>query len=326
MRDKNIIWIAWEDDGSIRSKVLAKEINAGFYTFTLFEGVRLLSPLRYFTAMLQTFFTLLKERPGVLIVPSPSVFLAFFSALAKPMFNYKLVIDLHTLCIDLKGIKKFIRDFLNDYSLQYGNIVIVTNEPYKNKIKEKTDKKIFVLPDKIPDFNYELKKIPLKGKYNILFVCTFSEDEPWKDVIESAKFLDNDTVIYISGKNKPDKNNIPSNVILTGFLPDEDYQNLLRSVDIIMVLTNKEDCMVCGAYEAVAAEKPLILSDKKVLREYFDKGTVFTENNSKSIAESVNLTIKNNQRLKEDIKELKRLRNTEWKESWKNLLEKLFFN
>ncbi len=317
------LWIAWEDDGSIRSKVLSKEMEADFYTFTLFEGHKHLSLFRYPAAILQTFLTLVKEKPEVLVVQNPSIVLSFFAALVKPVFNYKLVTDLHTLYLNPKGFKKSIMNFLNDYSLKQNNITIVTNEPYKAKIKNKTKKEIFILPDRIPDFDYEFEKTPLKGKNNILFICTFSEDEPWKEVTEAAKLLEKDTYIHISGRNNLSKENIPPNVILTGFLPTKDYQNLLRSVDIIMVLTSQENCLVCGGYEAVSAEKPLILSDTRILREYFSNGTVFTRNNSRDIAESVSLAVKNKSDLRKGVRALKKLRTVEWEKKWENLLRLL---
>ena len=49
-----------------------------FYTFTLLEGDRFLSPFMYPAAVLQTFLVLLKERPISLIVQNPSIVLSFF--------------------------------------------------------------------------------------------------------------------------------------------------------------------------------------------------------------------------------------------------------
>jgi len=317
------IWISWESGSSIRSKVLAKEMNAIFFTFTLFEDAKYLSAFRYAAAILNSFFTILKERPKILVVQNPSVVLSYFSSVAKKIFGYYLIIDLHTHYINPVGIKKIFMNFLNEYSLRRANLIIVTNEYYRNKINNKSQNEIFVLPDKIPDFEYEFRKIELKGENNILFICNFSEDEPWEKVIETSKYLDKDTVIYISGKNKYHIKDIPSNIILTGFMPDEGYQNMLRSADIVMVLTTQENCLVCGGYEAVAAEKPLILSDHKVLREYFNKGTVFTKNHAVNIADSINLMIEKKAKYLNDIIILKREIKKEWIKTWTNLLKKI---
>lgn len=135
--------------------------------------------------------------------------------------------------------------------------------------------------------------------------------------------LDKETCIYISGKNRLNRDEVPSNVVLTGFVPTKDYQNLLRSADIGMVLTSQEDCLVCGGYESVSAEKPLILSDTEVLREYFDKGTVFTGNNANDIAGAIKLAIKNRYALEKNIRKLKSRRNSEWQRQWERLMGKL---
>jgi hypothetical protein len=44
---------------------------------------------------------------------------------------------------------------------------------------------------------------------------------------------------------------------------------------------------VCGAYEALAARKPLILSRTEALASYFGEAAVFTDNTSDAIRESV---------------------------------------
>jgi hypothetical protein len=49
---------------------------------------------------------------------------------------------------------------------------------------------------------------------------------------------------------------------------------MMRSVDATIVLSERENCLLCGAYETVASEKPMILSNKEALRNYFDKGAI----------------------------------------------------
>jgi glycosyltransferase involved in cell wall biosynthesis len=73
------------------------------------------------------------------------------------------------------------------------------------------------------------------------------------------------------------------NVEFTGFLPDDEYWALLESVDLVVDLTYRDDCLVCGAYEAVARGKPLVLSDTAALRGYFSAGAVYTANTAEDI-------------------------------------------
>jgi glycosyltransferase involved in cell wall biosynthesis len=97
----------------------------------------------------------------------------------------------------------------------------------------------------------------------------------------------------------------PENVVLTNFVPEEEYVELLRSVDVIIDLTTREDCLVCGAYEAVAAGKPLIASDTKAMRTVFNKGVLYTKNTADDIAEKIGQAIQQRDILGRDIIQLR---------------------
>ncbi|WP_203415609.1 glycosyltransferase, partial [Candidatus Scalindua japonica] len=276
-------------------------------------------------ATICTFFILLKEKPDILIVPNPSVVLSFISAVYKYAFKYSLIIDLHTHYINPQGLNGLLFQSLNRFSLKCCNLIIVTNSSYQEKIRDKTNNEIFILPDMIPTFDRKFKKVPLKGKVNILYVCTFSEDEPWEEVIKAGSLLSEGICVYITGKhNRFNKDILPSNIELTGFLPIEMYQNMLRSVDAIMVLTYEEDNLLCGGYEAIAAEKPLIISNKKVIKRFFSKGSVYTENIAKDIAEAIMKMFQHKDKLTEEMKSIKLIRDEEWKIQWNNFLNKIY--
>jgi hypothetical protein len=49
-------------------------------------------------------------------------------------------------------------------------------------------------------------------------------------------------------------------------------------VNGVIDLSTRERCLLCGAYEAVAAGKPMILSRTRTLMDYFTRGAVFTDN------------------------------------------------
>src|SRR5438477_13186851 len=90
------LWIAWEDDTSIRSRVLARELGAKYLAFTRFSDSRPLGWLRYLVATFQTVWAVVRERPELLVVQNPSIVLAFEAALLRSIARYRLVIDLHT--------------------------------------------------------------------------------------------------------------------------------------------------------------------------------------------------------------------------------------
>jgi glycosyltransferase involved in cell wall biosynthesis len=233
--------------------------------------------------------------------------------------------DLHTHHIKLAGAVGRLYNLINNYSLRNADLIIVTNDSYKKKIMMLTRSDITVLPDKIPEIECKDLSGDLKGSENILFICTYSQDEPWRDVIQAAESLPKTVHIYISGR-VPNGLNIktPINVTITGYLVREEYERILEAIDAVIVLTKKENCLPCGAYEALAAEKPLVLSDKKVIKEFFSKGSIYTENKEEAIAVAVKEALKNQKLLKQKIIQLKKEKERLWGTQWEDLKNKIF--
>ena len=92
---------------------------------------------------------------------------------------------------------------------------------------------------------------------------------------------------------------------------------------MIAVLTKKEFILTCGAYEAVSLKKPLITSDKITLREYFNKGVVYTKNDCRSIAFSVKYAIAKKRQLSREIDDLKDELEINWNKRFKELNKKI---
>ncbi|MET0066813.1 MAG: hypothetical protein ABW076_10775 [Candidatus Thiodiazotropha sp.] len=168
-------------------------------------------------------------------------------------------------------------------------LTIVTNDSLKQYVNSRGGC-ASILPDPFPEIEVgEIAK--LKGRLNFLLICTWAEDEPYEEVIQAFSKLPDDMVLYVTGNDKGKAAGlpfeIPPNVILTGFISNQEFDQLLVSSDCIIDLTKREDCLVCGAYESISVGKPLILSDTKVLRAYFEDAAQYTENDTDSIVQSV---------------------------------------
>jgi glycosyltransferase involved in cell wall biosynthesis len=245
--------------------------------------------------------------------------------LVKPYISVsKVVVDAHTPNVNLTGTKKLLSEWLNRTIFSLSDLVIVTNGALKEIYEEKYPRgRFFVLPDKIPNLCTPYHAA-VHDKIEILLICTYSEDEPFTEVIKAVTDMEH-VVLYISGdKRKINKNILltkPKNVILTGFLKEENYIDLLNKVDIVMALTLVENCMLCGAFEGLSVEKPMILSNKKVLREYFNSGVVFTKNYAEDIRKNIQSVIDNYNKLARDIKLLKTQKSEEWRIQWNSLIK-----
>lgn len=281
------IWITWEKQR--RSIELAKKFNCQLFVFE--EN----GALRYLTTFIKTVKVLIKFRPKYLFVQNPSMVLATFACLYGSITGSIIIVDRHTTFRLNKPHSGSLRIFLfmrlHYYTLRSADLTIVTNDFLADLVKKAKGNPV-VLPDMLPDIT-TTQTIKLQGKKNILLISSFGKDEPIDEVIDAAKLLPPDHNVYITGNYRkkysflPD---LPSNVTLTGFIPESDFFAYLHSVDIVMALTTADYCMLCGCYEAVAAEKPLITSDKQVLRDYFSNA-VFVNNNSEDIANAIKKVI-----------------------------------
>ena len=127
----------------------------------------------------------------------------------------------------------------------------------------------------------------------VLFVCSFEADEPIDAIKLSISELSNQWEIpcivtghlaaHILGSELASS----SLIQCPGFIPYSDYWELLTQADVVVVLTSDDDCLVCGGYEALTAERPLVLSDTSVLRQVFGDGAVYTLNEAAAITEAV---------------------------------------
>ena len=308
------IWITWEKQR--RNHTLSKALNAQLFQFDL----KLNRFVRYPFLLLRTLFTFIKEKPILIFVQNPSMVLTLFAINYGKLFNIPIIVDAHNAGINPFEGTKWWANRIVDYLIREATITIVTNKYLEEHVYRKGGQP-FILPDPIPSFpsyyNLEIKK-KLKGKHNIFYICTYAKDEPYLEVIKAARLFKNDIYIYISGNSKGKarkfKDILPPNIILTGYLHEKEYFELLCSCDVIVDLTTRKDCLVCGAYEAIAVEKPLIISDSEISRHYFNKGVLYTDNTCVNLAEQINKAIINISSLREEIRTLKVQLITEWED------------
>lgn len=95
---------------------------------------------------------------------------------------------------------------------------------------------------------------------------------------------------------------------------------MLAASDAIIVLTKSNMTLNCGAYEAVALEKPMILSNTDTIKNYFSMGAVYCEPNKESIKAAVNECMSNIDKLKIDTKKLKYVLQNNWDNKYNDLM------
>jgi hypothetical protein len=320
------VWITWENHR--RSYEIAKELGVKIVIL----ASNLPQGLRQLFLSSKTLYIITKIRPKMLFVQNPSRILAFWAVLISKLLNIRVVVDRHT---NFRIGKKIglnpailIITFLSNISLKYADLTIVSNMHLKPFVVKKGGR-CFVLPDKIPSLHSNFNDcVTMKGRKNLVYICSFDNDEPYDEVIKASTYLPDDVCIYITGNYKkkitPHQMNLnKSCCIFTGFVDENIYVKILQSCDAVIALTNSENCLLCGGYEAISLEKPLITTGKQAIKEYFKESVVYTKNDAKDIACSIEKIIKKEKIFKERIIELKKQKQAEWDIMFRSLLKEI---
>lgn len=295
-------WITWEIQ--VRNRSMAKALGIPLYELTSKKSRLLKYPL----LIIRTIQVIVKNKTRVLFVQNPSIVLSFLAICLKPVFGLRVIVDAHNGGIyPLEGKSKIL-NFFARLICRKADYVIVTNSYIAQTVSEWGGQP-FVMPDPIPDFSEHTVATINASRPYFLFICTWADDEPYHEVIKAAAQLEN-IDIYITGKYKNKLNSqqietLPPQVTLLGFVSEEDYINYLRNSLAIIDLTTRDNCLVCGGYEAVSLEKPAVLSKSIVNMEVFNQGVILTDNHASAISASLQEAVKKIDILKAEIKNLK---------------------
>lgn len=290
------IWVSWEDHR--RSRELSSSLGIKFYPIVS-ESPRW---KRYPFLITRTILMLLKKRPAVVFVQNPSIVLTSAVIFLRHIFQYKVIVDRHSNFKfeheNSRALRWRLFHFLSRYTLKNSDLTIVTNDPLK-EICEHNKARAVVLQDRIPSMQkYDQEAVlPFfeggNEVFNIMAVTTFNEDEPIDEIISAARRLPDQYRVYLTGNYRKrfsddEKELLKKNgIIFTGFIDEANYQTLMFSADAVIVLTKKEFILNCGAYEAIAFGKPMILSNTDTIRGYFRFGAVYSLCSSDDIYNSI---------------------------------------
>lgn len=299
---KDGIFISWE--AHTRSRSISKALNVELFEIVVSgNNIR-----RYFISTIKTVLLVRKVDPSVIIIQNPSIVLAviillFFSR------HRKIIMDAHNAAIyPLEGRHEILNRFAW-FLLRKSDLVIVTNDALHHKVNT-IGATPFVLSDPIPTPPVTTEKTERKSskKFEVVFICTWAPDEPYLEFLAAAKLLTNEPIeIKITGRPPEGirTQSMPNNLELTGFVSELEYWELLKSAAVIVDLTTRENCLVCGAYEAAAVGVPCVISDSVVARRTFRSGYIFVENRASEIAKGILFSLECQSDLRKAVSEFR---------------------
>lgn len=314
------VWLTWKDHR--RSQNIASAFDA---EYVVLES-RAAYLWRVLVLSVRTTWFLIKRRPRVVYVQNPSQALASLCCWLKPWLRFFLVVDRHSSfkleSVHSRNPKLMLFHWLSRQSVGQADLTIVTNEPLKQMVDEWGGRGA-VLPDRLPEMPLTVAwqhqpSQPLVA----VFVANFDDEEPWEALFASIRQHEQDWHLYITGNYKRAGFQPPPdlvNVTFTGFLSDAEYIAVLNRSDLVIVLTDDENLLNCGSYEAVQLGKPMVLTGTRAIREYFHAGAIYVDNSAGALSVALDTFVAQKDSLRRDVERLK----VELQVSWPQQLEQV---
>lgn len=292
IQPKQIIWIDW--GRHLRSQTLSRRLGVELFEICI-SGSRV---KRYIKSALKTISIFRKKRPKIIIATNPSIILGFLLILLRFWYRFHLVSDAHYFGVKAANGSHILQTVLNFYNTRI-DLVIVTNEGHAEALS-KLGARAYICQDPLPQIQLCSEATALLPLKSVFFICSFDTDEPYDTVFSAFGSLrEQNFELFVSGnylKAKTDLSRFPW-VHFLGFLPDDEYYAHLQACSVVIDLTTSEDCLVCGAYEALSVGKALVISNTKALSDYFGDAAILTDNTSEAICESILLAFEQRDKL-----------------------------
>lgn len=285
MRDA--IWLTWETQR--RNYALARAFDCAYGHFDYSRGHRRLA--RYLLSALATLKALFGQRYNTVFAQCPSALLTLLVATLKPIRRYQFVIDAHNVVFDYTKSPNRLLSQSVRLCFRLADWVIVSNNGLCEGVRQLGGRPL-ILPDRLPYIPTRAVPEYCRNAERPVITCiaTFADDEPIEVFLHAARGIEIPYTIYVTGSQSkaPHLGRFASSRIrFTDFLDEEDYEALIQHSDLLVDLTTRDNCLVCGAYEGLAVGVPLLLSDTRALRTMFPAGTLFARNSPEDYREKV---------------------------------------
>lgn len=240
------------------------------------------APLLYPLSAARTLLVLLRRRPRAVIIAvppfvAPLVALPLLAALGTPF-----AIDVHSGALLDRRWRWSVPILARLSRRAIASIVTLAS---LQPALESRGARTMVIPDPLPRIaasgtpTADLDGLPL-----VVAVCGWGLDEPIEALVEAAR--DRPWRLVVTGRPRRELR-LPDNAELAGFLPDDAYVDLLARADTVVVLTDRDQTLLSGAWEAIALRRPLVLSGTPALRSTFGDDVTYVDDTPASIAAGI---------------------------------------
>lgn len=233
----------------------------------------------------KTITCILRRRPRAILVVTPPFLVALIVLPLARVLGSIVAMDVHSGALLDRRWRWSVPILL--WISRHVRATVVTLPILRERFRAAGSRTI-VLPDPLPRLRVPSTASHAGGvgdrERRVVALCGWGDDEPLDELAASAE--GRPWRLFITGRPRRALRT-PPNVELTGFLSDEAYLELIASADAVVVLTTRENTLLSGAWEAIALDRPLVLSDTEALRKTFGEGPYYVLPTRESIAAGV---------------------------------------
>ena len=273
-----------------------------------------LVPLRYAVQFAQTFDTLSKNEPDVVVTQHTQPFCSLAAVFYTKLFGGVVVTDCHNGPFVDTPWTRWPLNVINRYVYKSATINLVHNEGMRGFAEAQQSQlgSFRVLHDPVPDLQTEGVNTVAD---QVIAICSFHHAEPI-DALLAGAALAPEISFRITGDTRrlsaAQLAKKPANVEFTGFLADADYDALLQCSTAAIALSTRDNLLMRACQEAIGAGVPFITSDGPVARDYLTQGAVFVDNSPQSIADGARRAVAEGETLRLELAELREQLRVRW--------------
>lgn len=289
----------------------------------IFES-KSLKALNYSIMLIKSFYIIFFGRHDVITLCAPPTLALYFLFIRKFFFGRAYNVDCHNGVFS----KFWVKTPLLELMLRNADNVFIHNENLLGFLKEKNllgiknfdNLKVVLDPPSSAIFKDLQDGVLNEGKIFILFPFSYSSDEPIDEAIKLAERLESNSELTFvfsgpSGKMTAENLNrikVLSNVIRTGFLSIEKYEELLLKTSIAFCLTTEENIQLCSVNEAIGFGIIPIFSKTDTLMKLYSGVGVHTKNNNADMLLALEYALINKLKLKSEVMDAALKRRGDW--------------
>ena len=282
-----------------RVESLADELDllTCHYHYKWEERSKFLKAASYLFKFINTLLDLFRIKPEYVFMQLPPTPLIYATAIYCRIHNAKYISDCHNAMIYGANWNRWP---LARRLLRESFLILVHNNDVEERAK-KINLSPFVLRDPLPKMDDKLdgkfiRQLKLDNQRYIMAPFAFAADEPIDELFNAASMLSEITFVmtwFTERLTAEQERNAPGNILFTGYIEADLYNDLLLHAGAVLALTNREGTQPSVASEAISARVPLIITKLKTTTMLYGDAPIYVENTADSIVSGVKYAMQN---------------------------------